>query len=136
MSGFDDFNERMARRALKVIANVEKHVRRAALIADATVVQATPVDTGRARSNWNVSVGGPVFTNNEPTDTSGSAAIAQGGEVIATWRVGGGPIFIANGLPYIERLDTGYSAQAPSGMSAQAVNAARAYLAQEAKVLE
>lgn len=138
MSEFDAFAERMSKLAESVVHNTEKHVRAAALIADSTVVQATPVDTGRARANWTLSIGSPVFAD-RPSPGPGAAgpdAVSAANGVLQQWRVGSGPICISNGLPYITRLDTGYSAQAPNGMTAQAINAARAYLQQHAKLLE
>ena len=112
----------------QVEGNVEDAVRRAALAADRTAVLATPVDTGRARGNWRVGVGVPDVTANEDTDQGGGGAISRGRAVIAGWREGRGPIFISNSVPYIIPLDQGSSAQAPSGMSALAIQAARATL--------
>lgn len=123
---FNSFARRMNVIAERVEANTEKKVRRAALAADQTAVLATPVDTGRARGNWRVDIGNPVFTfDPELKDPSGAGPIAQGAAVAQTWRVGAGPIFISNSVPYIGRLDEGYSAQAPTGMSALAIQAAR-----------
>ena len=56
--------KRFATRIRQVGAAVEdnagKLVRKVALSVDATVVSATPVDTGRARSNWQVEIGKPA----------------------------------------------------------------------------
>ena len=108
---------------------VEKAVKKAALAADTAAVLATPVDTGRARANWLASIGSPVFfevgSKGSEFDRGGGAALSQGKAVINRWKLKAGPIFITNSLPYIVPLDSGTSAQAPSGMSAQAIAAAR-----------
>jgi len=84
------------------------------------IVQRTPVDTGRARGNWTVSVGSQDFTITEAVDIGGSVAIAEGQEAIAAYEAQEGwpSIYIQNNLPYIERLEDGSSSQAPSGMAA------------------
>lgn len=83
------------------------------------VILRTPVDTGRARGNWQTTVGAPAFGTLDETDKSGRAAIARATTVCLAWKaVSGAWIFLANNLPYIERLEHGYSKQAPSGMVA------------------
>jgi len=83
------------------------------------IVNMTPVDTGRARSNWQVtlderstSVTGPIV--------SAAQTINTGAAVIAAVS-GGQSIWIANNLPYIEPLENGHSSQAPAGMIAVAL---------------
>lgn len=109
----------------KVGDNVEDVVRRAAIAADRTAIFATPVDTGRARGNWRVGIGSPSFEVSEGTDTGGASTASTGDLIISTWKIGKGPIFISNSVPYIIDLDQGSSAQAPNGMSAAAILAAR-----------
>ena len=94
---------------------VSQVTRRVALQVLSGVVQRTPVDTGRARGNWQTSIGrGPTSTT-ERLDKSGGAAISEGTAVI-----GGHKDFeqiqMTNNLPYIARLEDGYSKQAPEGM--------------------
>jgi len=91
-----------------------------------SIVRKTPVDTGRARANWNVSIGEPDSSTTEKTRKSpkplSSMPEPKGDE----------SIFITNNLPYIETLEyggypkkpkggndktiNGYSKQAPEGM--------------------
>jgi hypothetical protein len=124
----------MKARAGEVLRGTAETVRRAAIAADQTVVLATPVDTGRARANWITSIGSPVLRATEGTDPSGASTISEGRQVIGSWKVGAGPIYIANSVPYIIPLDEGSSAQAPNGMSGLAVQAARSQLVR-AKIL-
>lgn len=89
----------------------------------AGVVRKSPVDTGRFRGNWQVGVeAAPVVEldrkdpqpyGSEPgTDVINSAQAAVG--AIRPYGVS----FVVNNLPYAERLENGWSKQAPSGMVA------------------
>ena len=54
----------------------------------------------------------------ESDDKTGAEAISRGGDVIDDYaREAGFPVIsVYNNLPYIERLEDGYSNQAPEGM--------------------
>ena len=103
-----------------MMENLRMVVRVIALEALKRIVSRTPVDSGRARMNWNVSIGGDSFEVTTAVDPSGSVAISRGSQVIATYeqQTGFPVITIYNNLPYIHRLETGYSDQAPQGMVA------------------
>lgn len=79
------------------------------------VVPATPVDTGRARANYNVSHGAPdkSFDVNR-YDVSGAETPRRLKEQIQATKPG--RLFVANALPYILPLEYGHSRQAPAGM--------------------
>ncbi len=78
------------------------------------VIKATPVDTGRARGNWQTAPGSPVAGETERLDKSGGEAIA---EVEAKTPEGAGQVtYLSNNLPYIMTLEEGSSTQAPEGM--------------------
>ena len=117
-------------------SEVTRVIRKIALAIDQVTVLATPVDTGRARANWIVTVRGPSTgsgvqpsTNGERGSEARGAANAQrslnaGSTVISQYddeKHAG--IFITNNLPYIEFLEEGSSAQAPEGMLKQGLNA-------------
>ena len=78
------------------------------------VVVATPIDTSAARQNWRVGVGAiNPKADTKDTDGSGQGAINRG---IATIQSGGGigkVVYISNSLRYIEKLNNGWSMQAP-----------------------
>jgi hypothetical protein len=79
------------------------------------VVNKTPVDTGRARGNWQTTLGDPATGTLDTTDPGGNQTIARGSNTVTTsdpFSV----IWLSNNLPYIERLENGYSQQAPNGM--------------------
>lgn len=122
-----EFSRRMTVVSRAVAVGALKIVRGAALVADEAVVVGTPVDTGRARSNWITSLDAPVLDERPaPFDRSGQLSIDQAHEELADFR--GGDIFITNNVPYIMPLEHGHSAQAPDGMAQQAVAEAAAYV--------
>lgn len=106
---------------------IEKVRRNYAFALYSSIVKKTPVDTGRARGNWNISVGKDDTSVSDKKMKSGlkyneSSINANGDE----------SIFISNNLPYIATLEyggypnppkkksgktvNGFSRQAPSGM--------------------
>lgn len=126
----EQFAERIRNIGTSVVVNVDRNVNETAALCLTTIVTATPVDTGRARSNWVVSIGTPFLgTKGPPFDKSGASAIATGRSV-ASSRPPESPasIYICNNLPYIQRLNEGWSAQAPAGYVQEAVQTAIAYL--------
>jgi len=138
-----DFSVRMRRRVREVEVGVDRIVRETALLCDRELVLTTPVDTGRARSNWQVSVGAaeteaiPAYSEGEGGSTGAAnaqAALDQGRAAVAG-RGQGQTIFITNNLPYIGRLNDGYSAQAPAGFVQTAVQTAVEYVRNRARVL-
>jgi len=96
---------------------VAKFQQKLGLEALRRVVLKTPVDTGRARANWQTSLGSPVEGVLNRVDPSGGVAIAEGTGVIVAVQ----PfqdIWLSNNVPYIISLEDGSSKQAPAGMVA------------------
>lgn len=118
--------------AIKAESKMARTHRAVILEAFSRVIQRTPVDTGRARGNWQVSYGtNPTWTPGNPLLPKNASeqerifamldAVKPG---VTTW--------LSNGLPYIMVLEYGgyqnppkggegktsggYSIQAPSGM--------------------
>ena len=79
------------------------------------IVMKTPVDTGRARGNWQVDVNNAPSSVLETTDKSGEGTIGGGVAAMAALPPFG-TIWIVNNLPYIRALENGHSGQAPTGM--------------------
>ena len=79
------------------------------------VIRDTPVDTGRARGNWQISSKGPATGVLDVEDKSGSITI----NTVNTFRLDKGKVvYLTNNLPYINRLEyDGWSKQAPGGMA-------------------
>jgi hypothetical protein len=131
MADMKQFASTMRTYAKNVSANADRLVRRCALAVDGAVVIATPVDTGRARSNWQVRADQPATDTIDPYDegkdgsTGGAnarAALDQGKAVISRYNGNlNRELHITNNLAYIGRLNDGYSAQAPAGFVEKAM---------------
>jgi Bacteriophage HK97-gp10, putative tail-component len=122
------FSIPFAKLAEKMKSDLDTVVRKSTLQVFDAVVKKTPVSTGRARANWNVSKGAVDTSTTESTDASRAAAqVAKAGEIPS-----GGVVYLANSLPYARTLEYGgypnppkggkgktiggYSKQAPAGM--------------------
>jgi hypothetical protein len=110
-----------------------EHAKKVALTIVNDLAYHTPVDTSKALSNWIVTVGtstedkiGPHFPGKHGSTFSQSAAetVEAAKAVIAT-KQPGQSIFITNNLPYIRRLNEGYSQQVPAGFVERALLLAR-----------
>lgn len=82
------------------------------------IVRRTPVLSGAARGNWRTAINS-VDTRVDPTDVdpSGLNVVAEAHELLRNLR-SGDTTTITNGLPYINRLEHGWSQKAPAGMVA------------------
>ena len=98
--------------AEKMKADLETVVRKATFEVFRNVVLKSPVDTGRFRHNWNASYGAPNYATTAGTDQQRGANEAARAATLQL----GGVVYLANGLPYAQRLENGYSQQAPAGM--------------------
>lgn len=78
------------------------------------VIHDTPVDTGRARANWQASIDAPAAGTLEATDKQGDATTAKASASIAA--APGRVFYLVNNLPYAVPLEYGSSAQSPGGM--------------------
>ena len=119
MSKFDAAVQRFTTR--EIPEKVRQKTQEIALEALSGVVFLTPVNSGRARGNWQVSTNQPITVAVEREDKDGAATIGAGATVIA----GSKPyevIHIVNNLAYIRALEDGSSTQAPNGMVAVTVN--------------
>jgi hypothetical protein len=99
----------------KAKKNPEIVMRSVSLKLFSAIIKASPVDTGRFRMNWQTS--GPVPNGGTVAgfDPSGNKAINSATTFITNtpaWQ----ELTLANNLPYAERLEYGWSKQAPVGM--------------------
>lgn len=78
------------------------------------IIGRTPVDTGRAKGNWQATIASPAAGATDTTDPAGAAAIAKA--AVVAQAASGNVFYLVNNLPYIRRLEYGYSSQAPAGM--------------------
>jgi len=122
MGDLSDLGRDLFKTADNIPKNVNKIIRLIALAIDQQLVISTPVDTGRARSNWIVStVDFPRLVRAPFAPGSGlgkgetqnaKAALDHGKSVIRSSKEGDA-IYISNNVDYILDLNNGTSAQAP-----------------------
>lgn len=133
----DRFSNRFRSLTNRVEKNIPIIQRRLASAVVRNVAQATPADTGRAISNWQVGIGSTptgVIPAHSPGEKGSSAAqniqqtISAAEATLAAFREGR-DIIIANNLPYIQQLNQGSSVQAPANFVSTAVAAAVSELA-------
>jgi hypothetical protein len=78
---------------------------------------------GRARGNWQVSIGSEETNVKEVRDKGGFATVSEGKTELKRFRPPWKKIFISNNVPYAQRLNDGHSKQAPAGFVERAVQA-------------
>jgi hypothetical protein len=95
------------------------------------IILKTPVDTGRARANWQTGINQAPSGQISSTDKSGSATISAAARDVQN--APGNIFYITNNLTYIASLEFGlyrpgpktiggFSLQAPSGMVRISIN--------------
>lgn len=99
----------------KANKNVDTVVRSVSIKLFSAIIKASPVDTGRFRMNWQTSGAAERTGLVAGVDPTGRATINS-----ATTFITNAPtarqFTLTNNLPYAERLEYGWSQQAPVGM--------------------
>jgi len=131
-SDIDSFQAEMAQSQVWARENIERAVATISLELLRRVVMKTPVDTGRARGNWTLTLGvADDFTDlgkfetysEERKDRGGGATISKGVQELEGEKLTGAKVTIFNNVPYIKALEHGHSrAQAPKGMLALSIS--------------
>lgn len=139
---FQNLGPRMKRIARRVTKEVGVAVKSTAIAIDETLVSSTPVNTGKARSNWLPSLDAPRAGTIPPytpypdfTDprkfgekANATAAINAAKLTLATRTKSEQDIYITNNVEYIADLNAGNSVQAPAGFIEMALAAGDAHL--------
>lgn len=99
----------------KTLGKLDAAVRKIALEMFSRVILKSPVDTGRFRGNWQVAIGAAPTGTLELDDKTGQASIGAV-QAASLGLKAGDVIYLANNLPYAQRLEDGHSQQAPAGM--------------------
>lgn len=105
----------------KTKASEDKVIQKVCLEISSSIILRTPVDTGRARGNWEASIGTPSSKTTESLSKSGQSAIRKASALSKD--APGSKFFLVNNLPYIKKLEEGSSGQAPAGMVAVTIAA-------------
>lgn len=101
--------------ARKVDGNINLVFRKIVYEIAKDLIAMSPVDTGRFRGNWMIGVGNPNAATTTVNDRSGASTLARLGSQLTTIEAKI-PLFVTNSLPYAQRLEYGWSKQAPAGM--------------------
>lgn len=143
MASMGEFGQRMLTFSKDLPNRSNTNIKRLAGSILQALVSATPVDTGHARANWQVGLGAPVedeigrietsrvlrsssgetIHESVTSERSAQATIAAGKSQLEA-RQPEQIIFITNNVPYIGRLNEGWSAQAPAGFVQLAIQSA------------
>ena len=94
----DKFSIDLQRFKAKSLEQLETVARKIAITAYRRIIMRTPVKTGKARGNWQCTIGSPAIGAWAPLSPTA--------------------FYLTNNLPYIGRLEHGSSKQAPAGMVA------------------
>lgn len=107
--------------------SMDVSVRKIALALYDGITEKTPVKTGRAKGNWNLSVSS---MDRSVDDSATSTPFGRPAKAPGMMKGDGDKIiWITNSLPYINSLEHGHSErQAPSGMLSLTVNEVRSSL--------
>lgn len=111
------FSDDIARFTKKALTRAETIHRKVGIEVASSVILKTPVDTGRARANWMPSLGYSIDITKEAFDKTGQVQIGAATRTFSGAKLEQ-TLWLSNNLPYIQRLETGYSNQAPAGMVA------------------
>lgn len=100
----------------KIDRTLDQGIRATILELSTAIIKDTPAKTGRARGNWQASIGrgatGEVsVVNKRAGEAKAIAEVNQKASVAV-----GDLYYLTNNVPYIERLEYGWSKQAPGGM--------------------
>jgi hypothetical protein len=106
------FSKQLAKFNDKAIGQATKFKRAVGVELFSSVILDTPVDTGRARGNWQTTTNTPATGETNQTAAEATAKAGNPGSYGALEDVN----YLTNNLPYIEGLEMGRSGQAPAGM--------------------
>lgn len=128
-NNFAQFARNITRTGVNLPRAVNAVVIAACYAISDTVIDGTPVDTGEARSNWQVSLGAPVnsvipaytpypkFSHGNGrgiAETANAAAAKAAARAVIVLRQPGQTVYLQNSVEHIQLLNAGSSQQAPA----------------------
>jgi len=131
----NEFSSQLKEAAEALNGDVSKIIRASILRVYANIIKRSPVDTGAYRASHGIANFDPGDTVgikkniNAKKDKDGKCINPLSKEKVAwSWKLGDGNIWLYNNLPYAERLEQGWSSQAPLGIYMMALMEIGAYL--------
>lgn len=120
-----DFADSLGKMSQYIEKSITAVIRKACLDLYRSIVDKTPVDTGRAKTSWGIEMTQDINSKGQEPQPEGSKFSFQEIESIVKKHVRGfilgvkkGYVIITNNVEYIEFLEDGSSEQAPTGMIA------------------
>ena len=114
--------------AIKDFADLPEKVVRGTLIGmGSKIIKRSPVDTGRFRNNWQFSIDVPA-TGKDPGAGNEINLVNTANKMVA-----GNTFYMTNNLPYAERLEYGWSQQAPQGVVRVTLGEYKTFIEQASK---
>ena len=114
--------------AIKDFSNIpEKKVRATLIGMGSAIIKRSPVDTGRFRNNWQFSIDAPAI-GKDPSGSNQAALVSATSKMVA-----GNTFYMTNNLPYAERIEYGWSQQAPQGVVRVTLGEYKTFIDQAAK---
>lgn len=111
-----EFRKNFAAALAQAGEHAQTVVRQTAVSLAASMIQKSPVDTGRFKGNWQIGLNGINHDTGAAPDATGGAALARIQLGLSGFQPGQ-HIFITNSLPYSRKLEyDAWSKQAPAGM--------------------
>lgn len=104
--------------AKQIKASLDVVVRRAAVDLHDRIVRRTPVDTGRARASWSMSLDTIQGAGDVGSGTTSTVPVVNPAVLADLKRDPYRVVWIFNNVNYILALENGHSKQAPAGMVA------------------
>lgn len=96
----------------KSTSALERSIRAATLQLGTAIIKETPFKTGRARGNWQTSIGSPASGETPRRRAAGAIAELRNQTQVMIGNV----LYITNNVPYIYFLEYGSSKLTPKGM--------------------
>lgn len=114
-----DYSAQVAAALSKTERALDRTVRNVTLSLFGDIIKGTPRDTGRASGNWQTSVSeaatGVLERDDDQNRTESTLELIQN-----TPEKAGGKTYMTNNLPYIRRLEEGWSDQSAPGAMVRA----------------
>lgn len=128
-NNFKQLSSTLHKLALGVVENANKRKRTIASAIVSELINETPIDEGRARSNWQASSGSDIKEKIEPyypgtkgsTASENTSAALSAADKAIRKSVPEVPLYVVNNLEYIEPLNNGHSPQVNPGFIQDAV---------------
>jgi hypothetical protein len=134
VTNFHQFQADLRKFAESIDVKFETVVRRVIVDLFRRIVERTPVDTGRLRASWTISINSPdldVAPDRRYSPAEAAAKAREKEKIAYLSRPMRQVVYISNGLPYAEVIENGHSKQAPVGMVMISVTEIEAEIALE-----